>query len=164
MSSYPWGEAKVWNDRMEAVASLIPRGASVLDLGGGYEHLRQYADMSVYRAIDCYPATRETVVADFNNGQYPDMGQTFQILVVQGTIEYSKFPIAFLENVKKYSSHMILTYNDKGKGSSRVWRNEMTDRDVRDYLSITGWKVAAESTFRGGRLYYAVRQNYGKKR
>jgi len=162
-TSYQWGEDKVWEERMEAVASLIPRGVSVLDIGGGYEHLRNYAKMGHYQSIDKYPATRLTKIADLNNGQFPELGKTFQIMVVQGTLEYMKFPIAFLEGVKKYADHMILTYNPKGKRKVPTWRNQMTDREIRGYLSVTDWKVAAEASYKGGTLYYCVRQHYGKK-
>lgn len=143
---YPWGR-EPWLRRTKIIGKMIPEGASVLDLGGGLGHLfAELKEPRHYRSMDIEKWNDLTIVADFNEGEYPETGRTFQYIVAQGILEYISKPADFLKNIKKYGDILILTYRRYVPGEWRVERKEYTYADVNEALARTGWERIMETS------------------
>jgi len=162
---YIWGETKVWAERATQIAKYLPDFVSVLDVGGGFEHLKKFINADTYRCIDCYKATEDTIIADLNK-EYPTLPERFQYAVCQGVIEYMQSPFDFLMNMHQYARHMILTYrlaNQKNE-NQKIKRNFMSFDHVEELLRVTGWEVLAEQYIeekpgnKNEKLYHCVKK------
>lgn len=110
--TFPW-PVNSWPKRARLIASLIPRRSSVLDLGGGFGKLVGCLDNpKKYDCVDLEKWTKNTIVADFNKGQFPDLG-LYDYVVCQGVLEYIQEPLDFLRAIQKYGGKIILTYRTK---------------------------------------------------
>jgi len=135
---YPWGDAE-WKKRTEILANIIPAGVSVLDIGGGLCNLNKYLSDCKYISLDLKCWTNLTFEADFNKGQYPDVGK-YQYLVCQGILEYMENPEDFLNRIKKYGNRLILTYLYRPKGQMEMHRNNNMDFDeLAKLFEKAGW-------------------------
>ena len=131
--NFPWGKT-VWASRSSIIAAAIQPGAAVIDLGGGLCHLAgMLKKPKRYVSIDKKEWTDRTVVADFNAGEFPDIG-TFDVAVAQGIIEYVDDPLAFLNAIRKYAPILILTHRE---GAPDVH----TRLEVIDALTKARWGV-----------------------
>lgn len=140
---YLWGPAE-WAKRTQFIAKLIPRGSSVIDLGGGLGHLYKYLKDCHYVSLDVDTFTDMTIKADFNAGNYPDIKPQYQYVVGQGIIEYMKKPKDFLRQIQKYGDILILTYRRWTPDKWRMERKEFTFDDINTYLKDTGWEKLVE--------------------
>lgn len=143
MSEYPWKDHN-WKTRAGIIASFIPPGSRVLDMGGGMEYLLQHLDQpGAYASIDKTRCTDRTIVADFNKGEYPVLDQGFDVVVAQGLVEYLTDPADFLQQAKAYAPMMIVTYLDtasaEAKEKGRVSTFSM--HDFRRLLAASGWHL-----------------------
>lgn len=134
MAKWQWGETKWWQDRAKAVASRIAPNSSVLDLGSGYNKLAEVIQAKLYVAVDAVAHVGGTVVADLNT-EYPDLGQHFDYVVVQGLIEYLDQPEVFLQRIKKYGDNLIITY---------LSEDSKTLNDFGALLARNGWRVVSQ--------------------
>ena len=141
--SYLWGEAE-WKKRTEFIAKLIPKGSSVIDLGGGLGHLFKYLDDCHYVSLDVDTFTDATIKADFNKGEYPDIKPKYQYVVAQGIIEYMNKPKEFLRQIQKYGDILILTFRRYAPGKWRAPRKDFTFIDIFEWLKVTGWEKLCE--------------------
>lgn len=140
---YLWGPAE-WKRRTQFISKLIPRGASVIDLGGGLCHLYKYLEDCNYVSLDVDTFTDKTIKADFNAGKYPDIKHPFQYIVAQGVIEYMKKPKDFLRQIKKYGDVLIISYRRYVPGNWRMERKPMSYAELNTYLEVTGWERLCE--------------------
>jgi hypothetical protein len=114
-----------WDGRVAAIAARIPAGASIVDVGAGNMSLRQYVAASRYVPIDCVPTCPETVLADFNRGEYPSFPERFDYAVISGVLEHVDDPEALLQSTVKWAQVLIFTY----------WIGNHTEPDHRNHLS-----------------------------
>jgi len=162
---YIWGETKVWAERATQIAKYLPDNVSVLDVGGGFEHLRKFIKADTYRCIDCYKATKDTIIADLNK-EYPELPEKFQYAVCQGVMEYMKSPFDFLMAMHQYARHMILTYRiaKQKNDEQKIKRNFMSFDQVEELLRVTGWEVLTwqyveeKPGTQTEKLYYCVKK------
>lgn len=144
-NKYPWRQDVEWEKRTKLIAKIIPSYLSVVDLGGGYENLNKYLIKCLYKSIDKYLCTTDTIVADFNKDEFPDgdyEGQDFDYIVCQGTLEYITDPNNFLQKIKKYGDVLILTYRIYEK--SPIDRNYYGFENIRFFLKENGWEIILE--------------------
>lgn len=156
-AKYPWGN-KEWKTRTLKIARLIPAGSSLVDIGGGKGNLYKYLKAVRYFTIDNAPWTDETIVADFNKGEYPNL-PTSQFVVAQGIIEYMEKPKEFLQAMKKYGDILIITYRtfpgaDKAHGA---WRFKAAPKLFEKTLGWTGWRIEFSSGISAvEKIYYCT--------
>jgi len=163
---YKWGECKCWEDRSRLIGNLIPSHTSVIDIGGGFEHLKKFLkEATIYKAIDIKPCTKQTIVADFNKNEYPKVGN-FNYVVCQGVIEYIKNVDNFLNKMKQYGDIMIITYRLGRVFYHRV--NDMIFYKFERHLMINDWEILFERQvdpkMKNEKIYYCINKKYGKKR
>ena len=134
-----------WDARTKVIARAIPEGVSILDLGGGFGRLARCLKENRngrYISLDLKPWTDATIVADFNKGEYPDVGK-YHYLVAQGIIEYMKDKEQFLESIKKYGSMLLITHNGYKK------------EKFKELLKKTKWEIVFSRPVPGSqKLYY----------
>ena len=147
-----------WRRRAGVIASAIPDGASVLDLGGGFCYLAKLLPGSRYASIDVEPWTDATIVGDLNGEAWPDAGR-WEVIVAQGVIEYMTYAGEFLERIKKYAwprSVLIAIYRTGEPNGKRV--NFMTFEELKLTMKATGWKVVFERALTSTeRIFYCAR-------
>lgn len=153
MDNYPWKQGKAWHYRTATIAKIFPENVSILDLGGGYQHLKRYLpNGSVYASIDIFPCTPDTIVADFNKGEFPSFPTTFHFVVCQGIIEYIRNPQIFLTKIRKYGKILVITYKEKSEAP--IWRNDMPFEEFRKLLKKTRWEIVMERELKNELLFY----------
>lgn len=135
-------EIPSWDERNRIIASFIPAGAAVLDLGSGAQTLRQHLHTSCrYQPCDIVQSSPDVIRCDFNSGIYPVLSQEYDHIVCSGVIEYLHDPESFFGKIRNYGAHIIITYNPRQPGVSvlkrrtRGWVNHMTERDLQETLS-----------------------------
>jgi hypothetical protein len=159
---FPWGAGREWKERTQIIASIIPKGVSVLDLGGGFCHLKKYLSYwqgLKYLSMDIEEWTDCTIKADFNKGEFPDRGE-WQIIVCQGIIEYIKDPIYFLEKIKKYGETLIITYLDVRRGEAEL-RGRLNFTPIADFEKVIEleWEIVMERKIKHGqKIYYCKKK------
>lgn len=156
-SVYPWGSIE-WTKRTKIIASRIPAGAKVIDLGGGYGTLLKYLDQpGSYTSVDLQQWTDKTIVADFNKGEFPEIPEA-DIIVAQGILEYIDKPLEFLEKIHKYGSQLFLSYREK-QITEKMVRNDYTLKEVEQFLKESGWLPVASRSFGETKIFF-TKQNY----
>ncbi len=133
-------EEPTWNERNELIASTIPAGASVLDVGAGNMTIRSLIPASCrYQPVDCVRGADDTIIADFNKGIIPSFDEPFDIAICSGVMEYIDDPAAFLRIVMGWADLLILSYAvTDAESNIQNRRNQgwFTDLSYMDLLQI----------------------------
>lgn len=117
----------------------------VLDLGGGLGTLHNYLKDCNYVSIDLKKWTSNTIVADFNKNEYPNIGQ-YDYIICQGILEYIENPEYFLRRIRKYGKILIGSYWFNGTGKMGR-KNDLSLRELKDLFKKTGWDLVFISKF-----------------
>lgn len=153
-SKWPWKKGR-WEKRAQAIAEIIPQNVTVLELGGGLCYLSTIID-NPYKSIDKEEWTDVTTKADFNKGEFPELG-LFDVIICQGIIEYIENPIEFLWEIKKYGRRMIMSYKLSGR-DVKTRTNRLNFEQVDELLKMTDWFKVSERTFTPDeKLYYCTK-------
>lgn len=123
-----WSQADDrWQDRVAIVASVIPAGSRVLDLGAGSQVLRAMLPGCQYTAADKHARTPDTLPFDMDEGTYPS-GE-WDVVVLSGVLEYSPDAKALLRVARRLAPLLVLTYSAQGsreRRRMRTWRTHLT--------------------------------------
>jgi len=141
-------ETYKWDERNRIIASHIPKGTSVLDVGAGAQTLRKYLHENHYVPCDVIPRP-ETVYCDLNKGIYPSIEEKFDYVVCSGVIEYLLKPEEVISNLSEFGKNVILSYAplcDTYKKDKRIldgWKNHLTEDQMEDIFVKSGlkWKI-----------------------
>ena len=138
--------APPWDQRNERIASMIPPGSSVIDLGCGAQTLKTYLpEGCFYQPCDLVQSTPDVIVCDFNEGQYPNVNRRFTHVVCSGVLEYIRDHRQFLEQVSQLGDTFLLSYNLRLPDQSRLTR--MTNNWINHFS-----RTELESVFREAKL------------
>lgn len=101
-----------WDARAELAARFVPAGARVLDLGCGKMALRRFLPYGcTYRGCDLVARDEETIVSDFNAGQFPtEAASAVDLITLLGVLEYVTDPDAFFAHLRAAKCDVILSY------------------------------------------------------
>lgn len=145
-------ESPRWDERNALIASLIPRGASVLDLGAGARTLAGHlSDSSRYQAVDLVPGPG-VVVCNFDTDELPRFEDRFDIAVVSGVLEYLADVEGFVSSLGSVADAAVLTYAVRTTGdthalrAARGWVNHLRRHEMMALLEATDcpWTVLGE--------------------
>jgi hypothetical protein len=162
---YPWKDCD-WSKRTKFIASLIKPKSNVVDIGGGYGRLKIYLPKGCdYVSLDKEEWTHDTIKADFNKGEYPDLASTREketgnVVVVQGVLEYIIRPSDLLHNIRKYGETLIVSYLKDDYSTREQNRfNFMNFNTLKRLLVRTGWTVKKEFKLpRNQRVFYCIKK------
>ena len=139
------GEVPPWDSRNRKIATFIPDGSSVLDLGAGAQTLREHLPSACfYQPCDIIISSRDIIYCDFNSGEYPVVPFCFDYAVCSGLLEYIRRPEEFLRVVSGYSRNLILSYNLCRKGETildrlaKGWVNHLSLQQLMASIGAAG--------------------------
>ncbi len=125
-----------WKTRIQSMAQLIPESSqSVVDLGCGKMWLLDFLqDDIIYHPVDYQRRGPNTIIADFNKGQFPSIKA--DVFFVSGCLEYVDDYEWFIENITAHGQHCILSYcslehfPDIEDRKQRCWVNHLQGSEV----------------------------------
>ncbi len=134
-----------WRSRAAVVASLIPAGTSVLDLGCGAMDLEhELANGTTYLPADLVARDCRTIIVDLNGDGMP--GVEADVVTMLGVLEYVHQPERLLTAMAKRWPRAIVTYNptDLDHGRDRRthgWFNDMTSAQLVSKADSAGYRL-----------------------
>jgi hypothetical protein len=135
-----------WEPRNMIVASLVPPGHRVLDLGAGNRNLQPKLHPSCgYVPRDRVEVLPGTTLCDFNQDVFPVFPDRFDTVVLSGVSEYIIDPEHLFRQLHAYGDRVIVTYAfaaeqpDYKKRYGNDWVNHLTRAQFEALLSRAGW-------------------------
>lgn len=157
------GGRPAWDARNVKIASFIPAGSSVLDLGCGAQtlkgHLRPGCE---YQPCDLVQSTPDVMVCDFNAGLYPKVDKIYTHVVCSGVLEYIHDHLRFLRVISSFGPTLILSYNlcrpsdSKFNRMANNWVNHFSDLDLRKVFEEAGLVAECLVTTESGEVIYKL--------
>ncbi len=141
--------------RAALVAAKITAGARVLDLGAGIMALRRLLPTGCrYRPADLLPFDAETIVVDFNQGQFP--AGAYDIAVALDLLEFIHEPRAWLTRVGAAAPRLLLSYRPATGGDEAARReqgyfHDLSADDLAGLVTSAGF-VVSDRDMAGERL------------
>lgn len=132
-----------WPTRLALVATYIPEGSSVLDLGAGAEGLRAHLPRG------CAYTPADLPGFDMNRGRWP--GGRYDVAVMAGVLEYATDPAVALRRMRELAQMAIVTYAHDWRKRDRDWNNLSRDR-FRSLARAAGWDAREVATWRPERV------------
>lgn len=141
-------QTPVWLDRVKLIASMIPAGASVVDIGAGSMHLKRFLDHpSEYQPVDGVKSSRKTLVQDFNQSINIKLPRKFDYAVCSGLFEYITAYHQFLNFLGKAGHVCIFSYATTDLNPNPVnrkrcgWLNHFSFLEITQLLTSQGFKI-----------------------
>jgi ADP-heptose:LPS heptosyltransferase len=138
-----------WDARAGLAAQFIPAGARVLDLGCGKMALRRFLPYGcVYRGCDLVARDAQTIVCDFNAGEFPTKAAgDADIVVLLGVLEYILDVEAFFANLRSSNRDVVLSYcaTDLSGSVDRAslgWMTHFSFQDLAELFDRHGFRIA----------------------
>lgn len=139
-----------WDARAELAAQFIPAGAHVLDLGCGAMSLRRFLPFGCsYRGCDLVARDADTIVCDFNAGQFPaEAAADADIITMLGVLEYIDDVEVFFAHLRASRRDVVLSYcaTDLSGSIDRPslgWLTHFSLRDLAELFGRHGFHIAA---------------------
>ncbi|HET6246416.1 MAG TPA: hypothetical protein VFE47_01860 [Tepidisphaeraceae bacterium] len=136
-----------WDERNRIIAGFISAGSSVLDLGAGAQTLRSYIPQDCrYQPCDIVRTTPDTIVCDFNHSIFPPVDHPFDYIICSGVLEYMWKPRAFLERLPTLGKKLLLSYNPRTPGESKIdrlsknWVSHLDQDELHSLFESLGWE------------------------
>ncbi|HXI06282.1 MAG: methyltransferase domain-containing protein [Bradyrhizobium sp.] len=139
-----------WDARAEAAANFIAAGTRVLDLGCGNMSLQRFLPFGCsYRGCDLVPRDPDTVVCDFNEGQFPtEAAGEADLITMLGLLEYIIDLEAFFAHLRTSRRDVVLSYcaTDLSGSIDRPalgWLNHLSFVDLAELFDRHGFRITA---------------------
>jgi hypothetical protein len=147
-----WAEANApepsHDERAAFAAQFIPAGARVLDLGCGRMALRQYLPNGCgYQGCDLVARDDDTVVCDFNAGEFPsEAAAQADVVVMLGLLETIVDVESFFTHLRFCKRDVVLSYcatNLTGKCDRAAlgWVNSFSFFDLARLFDRYGFRI-----------------------
>ena len=141
-----------WKDRIKTMVVYIDKNKTVMDLGCGKMWLVEYLpEGCTYIPVDYIKRNQETIVADFNKKEYPDIKS--DIAFISGCLEYLDDYRWFLSTVALHSNQVILSYcstdhyPDIRERKNNFWVNNLSTKQVIGIFASFSYHLQHSSLF-----------------
>lgn len=141
-----------WDGRAELAAQFVPAGARVLDLGCGKMALRGFLPNGCfYRGCDLVTREADTVVCDFNQGEFPrEAASEADIITMLGVLEYITDADAFFAKLRTTQRPLVLSYSATELTSSLDrpslgWLSHFSFLDLAQLFDRHGFQITAST-------------------
>ena len=140
---------ETWKNRIRQMAAFVPPNSRVLDLGCGEMRLRGFLKDCVYIPVDYRARSPETIVCDFNRGEFPDVRA--DVSFVSGCLEYIENPAWFIGQIAIHSNICVISYcsiehfNDPAERAALAWKNSFDAKDVVALFMAKNMRVTAQT-------------------
>ena len=139
-----------WRQRIQEMAQHIEDDESVVDLGCGQMWLRDFlAPGNTYTGVDYRQRGEDTLVCDFNQGEFPDIhADTY---FVSGCLEYVVDHEAFIGDISRHCRTCIISYccvEDFANISlrrHRAWKNDLNRDQLVNVFEQFGMSLKTEN-------------------
>jgi SAM-dependent methyltransferase len=155
-----------WDGRNAIIASFIPAGSSVLDIGCGSQTLREHLSSGCkYQPSDIIKSSPDVIFCDLNAGIYPDTKELFDYVVCSGVFEYIRNPKEFFKRIPRLGHAVIISYNPHAPGGSKFsrlahnWLNHFTKDDLLSLFSEMGLEWTVLHTSERGEIICCLREH-----
>lgn len=163
--NYPFNGMR-WEYRQREIAKHIPKGSSVLDVGGGLQTLKEFLDSpSDYVSLDVDDVAPETIVADLNTERLPIgheriVGKIFDFAVCQGVFEYIDDIETLLFDLRSVAKNLVVTYYQR-KERMDLWRNNHDFCTFEKFIDNAGWEIVKKKALKENsqRVYLCLPKN-----
>ena len=132
---------------------------SIMDLGCGSQVLRKMLKShQKYIPVDYKPRSDDTVLCDFNKGEFPRHGA--DACLICGCLEYVVDWRAFLKKVSGSCNQIVLSYRTTESCDIRhvMWVNNVSEADLTRYISDLGFELVEYKDCSQSRLFSFVKQ------
>ena len=145
------GQEGPWDYRYRILLDYLPRKfRSVMDCGAGNMSLRRMLPPPriVYYPVDYKPNYPQTIVCDFNQGEFPAL--KVDAVFMCGILEYIENPVRLLENVCRHSRIVLMTYNALSPTIQMAqrcllgWKSHMTAGDIVSIFENNKFRLVKE--------------------
>lgn len=132
------------------MASFISPSDSVIDLGCGKMWLRSHLNGNAYYAVDYKQRDDNTVVADFNKHEFPNL--VADVAFISGALEYVEDCEWFVRQVCSCSKRCIVSYCTTeyypvlSKRTLKAWKSHLSRSALLELFAKNGMRLEAEST------------------
>lgn len=135
-------ETHKWDRRNKIIASFIPEGSSVLDVGAGAQTLRDH--LSNHRYVPCDVVRNpETLYCDLNRKIYPPVTEKFDYVICSGVVEYLKKPAEEIFELSGFGKYLIISYacyhsngiKEIGNRIASGWKNHITQKQLEEVFN-----------------------------
>jgi len=135
-------------DRAAMVAEFLPQSGSLIDVGAGTMELFRALPISVrYTPLDLVRYSKVTVLADLNQGHFPDGHWDFA--TVLEVLEFIHDAPELLHRLRNAADRLILTYRTRPEGRPNELKsrrqagfvNDFTADELRDLLQTAEWQI-----------------------
>ncbi len=148
--SDPAALESAWDARAELAAQFIPAGACVLDLGCGKMSLQRFLPYGCsYRGCDLVARDAQTIVCDFNAGQFPtEAAAEADIVTMLGVLEYVTDVETFFAHLKSSRRDVVLSYcaTDLSGSVDRAslgWLTHFSLLDLAELFDRHGFRIVS---------------------
>jgi len=142
-------ETHKWDERNKIIASYIPSGVSVLDIGAGEQTLQKYLNDTEYVPCDIVQRSENILFCDLNKSIFPNINKRFDYVVCSGVFEYLIDAANVLRKLHELGDIIILSYAPFYKGDSKIirvtngWKNHFTKTEFENLFSNSDltWQI-----------------------
>lgn len=152
-----------WKDRIKLMSKYIHDGDVVSDLGCGQMWLKDYLPKQcIYIPVDYVKRDSETIVCDFNKGEFPEL--KVNVFFLSGCFEYIVDYTSFVKYLYKFSDRVIISYvsfdsqPNIQKRLKYAWKNHLTrDQFIKIFIR-NGFRLAEHEDGRFF-IYHFIRED-----
>ncbi len=127
---------------------------TIMDLGCGMQALRNMLSRhQVYIPVDCIARSDDTIVCDFNKGEFPQ--QNGDVCLISGCLEYIHNWKCFLNAVARSCTQICLSYAtaELTRNRNMLWVNSIPEIELIRFVVDCGFELADNNRYLGGRLF-----------
>lgn len=129
-----------WKKRIVAMARFIDScDKTVMDLGAGNMHLRGLLDENhIYVPVDYKKTAEDTVVCDFNKGEFPEIKA--DVIIAAGILDYINEPKWFLDKICETADKCVISY----KGREKYPESLMDSEEIIEHMKKNGFVLTGK--------------------
>ena len=159
----PSNLSEYWDSRNRLIASLVPRGAAVIEFGAGRMVLRSFLPEGCkYTPSDVVDRGPGTLVIDLNERELPAI-PPHEVAVFSGVLEYVHDVPRLLLHLSQVVDCVIASYavadlHPRKMGRRALgWVNDFTTQEFEDVFASAGFRPDRDSLWGAQRVYRFVR-------
>ncbi|MBI9112934.1 MAG: FkbM family methyltransferase [Maridesulfovibrio ferrireducens] len=144
--------------RAGIAGQFVPEHSTVLDAGAGLMLLRDYIpEKCIYIPLDIVARSRNCIVADLNQHQYPD--REFDVVTALFTLEFLHAPAEFMKWAHESCETLIFTYFTAQPNSEKNRRiagifNDLNHTNIQNMTQKSGWEIVTAIGISSGQICY----------
>ncbi len=141
-------ETYKWDERNIMIASFIPEGLSVLDIGAGAQTLKRHLKGNKYVPCDIVQHP-DTLYCDLNNNIFPKIIEKFDYVICSGVIEYLINSYEVVQKLPDFGRNIIISYAHFYEGHKKEdrlasgWKNHFTKKQIEEIFrkAKISWEI-----------------------